>query len=356
MDYMLAIGVNGYGTIGKRVAEAISAQPDMRVSGVTKTRPNHEAENARARGFRVFTTDNERASTFEAAGVPVAGLVEDLVAESDLIVDATPGGVGEEYLSVYQRHSTPAIFQGKERHDMVDASFNARANFDAARGSTYVRVVSCNTTGLARALAPLEERFDIEKVRATLIRRGGDPSQSDRGPINSIMPDPRQLPSHHGPDLQTVLPQLDVNTVGITVPTTLMHVHAVNLTLAKPSERDDVLERFTDEDRIFLVPGSFDIDGTGEMAEFGRDLGRSRGDLWESCLWTDSIAVDGRDVYFFQAIHQESNVVPENIDAIRAMTGLANREESMQRTNEQLGIGLEPRSPRPRTAPAPMSE
>jgi glyceraldehyde-3-phosphate dehydrogenase/erythrose-4-phosphate dehydrogenase len=38
--------VNGYGTIGKRVADAAALQSDMEVVGVAKTRPNFEA-----RGF-----------------------------------------------------------------------------------------------------------------------------------------------------------------------------------------------------------------------------------------------------------------------------------------------------------------
>ena len=32
---MIRVGVNGYGTIGKRVADAVAPQPDMRLVGVT---------------------------------------------------------------------------------------------------------------------------------------------------------------------------------------------------------------------------------------------------------------------------------------------------------------------------------
>ena len=35
------VAINGFGTIGKRVAKAVQAQPDMIVSGVTKTGPSH---------------------------------------------------------------------------------------------------------------------------------------------------------------------------------------------------------------------------------------------------------------------------------------------------------------------------
>ena len=33
------VGINGYGTIGKRVATAVNQQDDMEIIGVTKTRP-----------------------------------------------------------------------------------------------------------------------------------------------------------------------------------------------------------------------------------------------------------------------------------------------------------------------------
>lgn len=353
---MLAIGVNGYGTIGKRVADAVDAQPDMEVAGVAKRSPNHEAANAHARGFALYTTDEDRQQAFDAAGLPAAGLVDDLIAKSDVIVDATPGGVGESYLPRYQEHETPAIFQGKEAHDIVDASFNARSNFDEAMGAEYVRVVSCNTTGLSRAIAPLSEHFEIEKVRGTLVRRGGDPSQSDRGPIDSIIPSPKRLPSHHGPDVNTVLPEIDINTLALTVPATHMHVHALNISMASEPDPSEVREILARENRIALIPETFDIEGTGAMIEFARDFGRPRNDLWESCLWDDSISVDGRDLYFFQAIHQESNVVPENIDAIRAITGITDDgRESMHRTDEYLGVGLEA-SETERAEPTPVTE
>ena len=35
----IKVAINGYGTIGKRVADAVSCQDDMEIIGVTKTRP-----------------------------------------------------------------------------------------------------------------------------------------------------------------------------------------------------------------------------------------------------------------------------------------------------------------------------
>ncbi len=341
---MIEVGVNGYGTIGKRVADAVRAQPDMRVRGVAKTRPNHEAETAVARGYPLYAAVPERADQFDDAGIDVAGPVEDLVADSDVVVDATPSGVGAQNRSLYEAHDTPALFQGGEDADVADTSFVARANYADAVDADYVRVVSCNTTGLSRLVAPLREAYGVEKVRATLVRRGGDPAQSGRGPINDVLPDPVTVPSHHGPDVQTIFPDLDIDTLGLKVPATLTHTHSVNVTLGEDTTAEAVRELLRDEDRVFVVPESLGVDGSGALKEFAHDRGRPRGDLWENCVFGASVTVEdgpaGPELYCFQAIHQESDVVPENVDAVRAVTATADGRESRERTNEALGVGL----------------
>lgn len=336
---MLRVAVNGYGTIGKRVADAVSAQPDMEVAGVAKTRPNFEAERALEKGYSLYAAVEDRAGQFEAADLPIDGLVDELVEAADIVVDATPSGIGAENKALYESSDTPAIFQGGEAADLVDTSFTARANFAAAREAEFVRVVSCNTTGLARLIAPFKETCGVSKARVTLVRRGGDPAQSGRGPINDILPDPVGLPSHHGPDVQTIYPDIDIDTLGLKVPATLMHMHSVNLTLDDPPSLPEIREMLAAEDRLFVIEDRLDIDGCGELKEFALDNGRPRGDLWENGIWGESITIEGDDVYLFQAIHQESDVIPENIDAIRAMIDLKPAEESIQTTNDALGIG-----------------
>jgi glyceraldehyde-3-phosphate dehydrogenase (NAD(P)) len=335
---MIRVGINGYGTIGKRVADAVDAQPDMTVAGVAKTRPNYEAKQARERGFDLYAAVEDRADQFPEAGVETAGLVDELVADSDVVVDATPSGIGAQNRSLYEEHDTPAIYQGGEDADVADVSFNARSNFAAAEGADHVRVVSCNTTGLSRLLAPLREEYGVEKVRTTLVRRGGDPAQTDRGPINDILPDPITIPSHHGPDVNTIFPDLDIDTLGMKVPATLMHMHSVNVTLESEPDADDVRDVLAGQSRIMVLDEDLGIEGTGPLKEYANDMGRPRGDLWENCLWGESVTMEGPDFYCFQAIHQESDVVPENVDAVRAITGAMDAEESVATTNDALGI------------------
>ncbi len=336
---VVRVAVNGYGTIGKRVADAVAKQPDLKLVGVAKTRPNFEAGVAVQRGYRLFLAGNGKREEFEAAGVPLAGTLGEMLAETDVVVDATPERVGKENAANYRAAHLRAVFQGGEKPDVAEASFNALANYSATLGKQSLRVVSCNTTGIVRAASMLREQYGIEHWEATLIRRAADPADSTRGPVNGIVPT-FQFPSHHGPDARTILPDLPIATMAVVVPTTLMHVHVNHVRLRRPpAATADVAEAFRATPR-FLVFRSWErIEGTPQVIEYARDHASSRGDMMQNVLWENGMRLDGADLYFFQAIHQESIVVPENIDAIRAMFHLApDAQRSMAITDRALGL------------------
>jgi len=336
---MTRVGVVGYGTIGKRVADAVGRQPDMELAGVAKRSPDYAAAVARDRGIPLFSAGADGENRFAGSGVRTAGTVADLVERADVVVDATPAGTGARNRELYRETGTPAVFQGGEDAD-VGVSFNARSNYEDVRDADYVRVVSCNTTGLARVFAPLEEAYGIDRARVTLVRRGGDPDQTDRGPINDTVPNPLSVPSHHGPDVRTVLPDVRVDTMGMKVPTTLMHTHAVNVSLESEPHTAEVRELLDDETRLFVLPERLGVDGAGKIKELALDAGRPRGDCWENCVWGESVTTDGSELYLFQAIHQEADVVLENIDAVRALSErTASATQSIQRTDAALGVG-----------------
>ncbi len=334
------IAVNGYGTIGKRVADAVARQPDLELVGVAKTRPSFEAQTAQARGIPIFVADGANVDPFRSAGIPVAGRTSDLLNAADLVVDCAPEKIGKENAVKYKEAGKPAIFQGGEKAEVAEVSFNALANFDAARGRQRVRVVSCNTTGLARAASVLRSAYGVEEWEATMVRRAGDPAETDRGPIDGILPT-FPIPSHHGADVRSIFPDLTIATAAVVVPTTLMHVHVNRVRLARPPATvAEVLDRFRATPRFHIFRAWEHVDGTPQVMEYGRDRSPSgRPDVMENVLWEQGIRLEGRDLHFFQAIHQESIVVPENIDAIRAMLGLApDAATSIARTDEALGI------------------
>ncbi|HEV2316086.1 MAG TPA: type II glyceraldehyde-3-phosphate dehydrogenase [Thermoplasmata archaeon] len=338
---VVRVAVNGYGTIGKRVADAVARQRDMKLVGVTKTRPSFEAEIARQRGYPLFVGGTGRIEEFRSAGLEVAGTLTDLLGQADVVVDCAPEKVGRENAKLYRDLKLRSVFQGGEKADVAEHSFNALANYAQCLGANSLRVVSCNTTGLARAASVLQSRWGVERWDATIVRRAGDPSESDRGPINGILPT-FKLPSHHGPDVRTIYPELEIRTTAVVVPTTLMHVHVNQVKLRKaPTNSADLATAFRSTARFHLFREWENVQGTPQVMEFARDRGASaRPDVMENVLWDQGIHVDGTEATFFQAIHQESIVVPENVDAIRAMFKLApDAASSIAVTDRTLGIG-----------------
>jgi glyceraldehyde-3-phosphate dehydrogenase (NAD(P)) len=337
---MIQVAVNGYGTIGKRVADAVAAQPDMEVIGVSKTRPSAEAYIANQRGYPLYIADIQKKPLFDDAGLEVAGDVEEMLKHADIVVDATPGGVGAKNKALYELYKLKAIWQGGEEHEVAGFSFNSSCNYVDALNRQFARVVSCNTTGLCRIIMAMEKVYGVRNVRATMVRRGSDPGDIKRGPIDAIVLNPVTIPSHHGPDVQTVLPHIDIVTLAIIVPTTFCHMHVVQINLKKRAERKDIMQIIEKDPRMGLVRKGTGITSTAELKEYANDMGRSRSDLWESCIYEDSVSViDGTELFLFQAIHQEADVVVENIDAIRALMGtVENAEESIRMTNSALGF------------------
>jgi glyceraldehyde-3-phosphate dehydrogenase (NAD(P)) len=330
------VAINGYGTIGKRVADAVSVQDDMEIIGVAKTRPNFEAFMAKKKGFDVFAPE-DRIKGMEKANFEVAGSIDDMLEGADIVVDCTPGGIGEKNKPIYEKAGIKAIWQGGEDHELADCSFNAQSNYEEAVGRDFVRVVSCNTTGLCRIIKPLEDEFGVNKARITLMRRAADPGDIKKGPINAIVPNPIKLPSHHGPDVKTVLPGIDITTTAVKLPTTLMHLHTVNMELNSECTAEEVEDLLAKQSRVRFVGQG--ITSTAEVMEMARDMNRPRCDMWENCVWNESITIYEGELYFFQGIHQESDVIPENVDAIRAVMEVEkDGTKSVAKTNKAMGI------------------
>ena len=343
---MIKVGINGYGTIGKRVAEAVTLQDDMEIVGIVKTKPTYEIRGALDAGFPVYASTKSKISFFEDKGVKVAGVTEDLVDISDVIIDCTPGKLGVNNMEMYQKAGTKAIWQGGEKHAPIGVSFNALTNYSSSINEDFVRVVSCNTTGLARTLYPVLQKYGIDNVQAVMVRRSGDPKDSDRGPINSIEP-VLSVPSHHGPDVQTVIESINIQTMAVKVPTTIMHVHCIIAELDNEPDVNEILSMWESTPRVNLLEGFLHKDGakirnlpgTAEIMEFARDALYTRGDLNQIAVWKDGVHAFGKKLYYYQAIHQESDVIPENIDAIRAMFNLeSDNMKSILKTNKALGI------------------
>lgn len=164
--------------------------------------------------------------------------------------------------------------------------------------------------------------------------------------MNTVVPED-EIPSHQGPDPQTVLPDIDVITVACKVPQTLGHVHYWWVEMAKDAMREDVASLFEKTPRIALVKPEFNLATPNALKEYALDLGRPRSDLWEVCVWEHLVQVRGRELFWAHFVDNQAIVVPENIDAIRALSGLlSDGAESIEKTDRALSDGwVEPSGP-----------
>lgn len=333
------VGVNGYGVIGKRVADAVRLQPDMELVGVSDIISDYRIKVAVGLDVPLYASLPEKESEMKDAGLPVAGVLKDLIGQVDVMVDCTPKGIAAKNLEGYKSAGVKAIVQGGEKHSVTGHSFVAQANYSTALGRDATRVVSCNTTSIVRTLGALQDAKLLKKARGVLIRRATDPWESDHGGImNTIVPE-AHIPSHQGRDAQTVRPELDLVTIAAKAAHTQCHNHYWVVDLTRPAGREEVLDAFRQAQRIAFIRMSDGIVALNNTIELMRDLGRPRGDMWEVALWEDVLTVNGTECYYTYQVDNQSIAIPENIDAIRALSGiLRDGQESIHMTNDALGI------------------
>ena len=342
MTQTVRVAVNGYGVIGKRVADAVALQDDMAVVGVADIVTDYRIRAAVERGYPLFAATTDGLEAMRRGGLPVKGELDELLAQVDVVVDCTPKKIAARNRERYAARRVKAIFQGGETHELTGYSFVAAANYAGAVGRDQLRVVSCNTTGLVRVALGFHARGLLKNLRAVLIRRATDPWESHLGGlINTIEPE-AHVPSHQGPDAQTVIPGLPVVTMAAKGPFTLSHLHFAMIETTRTLGRDEALDILRGAARVALVRVADGIAAPNSVIELMRDLGRPRGDLWEVAVWADSLSVDGPEVFLTYQVHNEAIVIPETVDAIRALTGVeTDGARSMAKTDAALGVRRE---------------
>lgn len=336
----IRVAVNGYGVIGKRVAACVAMQDDMSLAGVSEVVSDWRARTAVGNGCRLFGANDDAVSAMRTAGLDVSGGLDDLLDISDVVVDCTPKKVAAGNVERYRQRGLKFIVQGGETHTVTGHSFVAESNYASAVGRDATRVVSCNTTSIVRTLTALKRAGLLQRARGTLLRRATDPWEShENGIINTVVPEP-EIPSHQGPDAQTVDPELDVVTMAVKVPETLAHLHYWSVQLTRKASTDEVLDAFRKSSRIALIQFRDGLVAPNSVKELMADIGRTHANLYEVALWADMLRVSGDEVFYAYVVDNQAIVIPETIDAIRALTG-ASRDgaESMARTNAALGVG-----------------
>jgi glyceraldehyde-3-phosphate dehydrogenase (NAD(P)) len=174
----ISVAINGYGVIGKRVADAVACQDDMTVAGVCDVTTDWRPRVALRRGYALFGASAAQVDAMARAGLKPAGSLDDLLGRADVVVDCTPKRVAAKNIESYRQRGLKFIVQGGEKHEVTGHSFVAEANCDTALGRESTRVVSCNTTSIVRTLTALKRAGLLRRARGTLLRRATDPWES----------------------------------------------------------------------------------------------------------------------------------------------------------------------------------
>lgn len=319
----IKVAINGYGVIGKRIADAVILQDDMELVGVTARTPDFRLFSAKKKGINIYSLSD----------------LNQLLKKVDVIIDATPAGIGRENKIKYDEIGIKSIFEGGESHDLTGSSFVSEVNYKNVLQKQSTRVVSCNTTAICRITNPFVTNGVLDKAYIALARRGADPIDSHKeGPLGTVVLED-SIPSHQGSDAQTVIPNLNILTVAIAVSTTIGHLHIAFLHLNKELSKDEVIKILKSSSRVVPINYKDGITSENQLTELMRDLGRPRADMWEVAFWEDTLNVEGKDASFYYQVHNEAVVIPENIDAIRAISGIVTDPIiSIEKTNKSLGI------------------
>ena len=290
---MIKVGVAGYGTIGQRLADGVALQDDMELVGIADLAPTLSIQALREKNmigaggkeYKLYLVEGADKKEFEKRDIPVAGTFEELCGKVDIMLDSSPGGVGAKNKELYEKMGVKAVFQGGEKNSVADVFFHGYANYEKGVGADYLKLTSCNTTGLIRSVDCLDREIGIEKVAITIIRRVADPGDYHRGLTNALQMD--KAPSHQALDLMTIMPH--IKATGILVHTPVTHGHIITVVASardgKKITKEMALEAFRKHPRIRVVSIDEGFKGNASFFKYARDLGNRRGDMYEIGLW-----------------------------------------------------------------------
>lgn len=368
----------GCGTVGQRVRDAISRQDDMEVFAVVTRSAKENVLIPHYNGIKVYTSSPNELERFKQLGISDIGTLDDLFKYKnsfDVIIDCTDDGFGKKNLENYYRsNGFKVIFQGGEKADIAEASFSALSNYEEAAGKNYIRVVSCNTTGSSRLLKILDDNYNILMAYGYLERRGNDPHQESKLPRGSQTT--IEVDSHQGKDITTVLKNLKgkIRTDAKKVDKQEFHSHYWTIDLEKKPSLDEIKCLLKNSTRIITLSDKFMFKDDGKIKFYMRDRARTNGgtgDVYETIVWPEEFIRVDKSLYPVDKVHQEGKehyeieelyvckegtkvslqilvdqqciVVPETVDAVRAMFNMASKQESIEKTNKSLGIKQEVR-------------
>ena len=335
---MKKVFVNGYGSIGNRIAKFIKDDPDITVVGIGKHTPNKKVQHIINDGFSVYVPE-DKIDNF--ASYDISGSIESILDNCDLVIDASPEGNGFlNKKNIYEQKGIKAIFQGGEtifnNNAVADVLFNSSVNYTEAFDKKYVMQGSCNVTGMGRILNPIKEKYTDNLVRfdVTLVRRWADLEQTDKQIVDTI--EMTQSP-HHGTDVKAFFGKdTPLFVRAIKVPTRQMHLHIMDIRFngAAP-KHDEIHQLFENKYGIAIL---WTAKGTKDVRDFAESTKFNFKDTNMLHIHANMTTSIGDTIQLMYSDDQTGIVIPENYMLLQAMLFQRDYNDALKRTEKLFNM------------------
>ena len=267
----------------------------------------------------------------------ISGNIESALDESDLVIDASPGGQGFKNKKLfYEPRDIASIYQGGETIDgensVSNLLFNSKVNYDDAIGQKHVMQGSCNVTGMGRMLGPLRKNFgnSIKRFDVTLVRRWADIEQIDETVTDTI--ELTQSP-HHGEDVKSYFGKdAPLFVRAIKVPTRQMHLHIMDVRFeGNIPSIDELHDIFKNE---YGVATLWSAKGTKDIRDFAEKLNFSFKDTNMIHIHANMTQKIDDTIQIMYSDDQTGIVIPENHLLLQAMLFEKSYEDAVKHTEK----------------------
>jgi len=335
---MKNVFVNGYGSIGSRIAEFIKDDSEINVIGIGKHSPDDKVDLAIKNGFSVYVPQ-KKIDNFE--NYDISGSIESVLSDCDLVIDASPEGYGFiNKKNLYEPNNIMAIYQGGETiygdNAVSDLIFNSRVNYKKVLQKKHVMQGSCNVTGMGKILEPLRNKYGSNLIRfdVTLVRRWADLDQSDKQLVDTI--EMSQHP-HHGNDVKSYFGKdAPLFVRAIKVPTRQMHLHIMDIRFSGTAPNiDEIHSLFKVENGIAVL---WTATNTKDVRDFANTMKFSFKDTNMVHIHANMSVSINDTVQIMYSDDQTGIVIPENHMLMQAMLFERSYEDAFNHTNELFHI------------------
>ncbi|RNJ77082.1 MAG: type II glyceraldehyde-3-phosphate dehydrogenase [Nitrosopumilus sp. H8] len=337
---MKRVFVNGYGSIGNRIASFLRDDPEITLVGVGKHTPDERINTIKSSGIDVYIPEKTKD---DFAQYDIAGTIESALDSCDLVIDASPGGCGHKNKkSLYEPRGIRAIYQGGESvrgPDAVsDVLFNSESNYDTVAGKSHVMQGSCNVTGMGRILEPLRAAFGdrLSRFDVTLVRRWADIEQKDKQLVDTI--EMTENP-HHGEDAKAYLgADTPLYVRAVKVPTRQMHLHILDVRFSgKMPDIPEVHAIYGNSPGVAVL---WTAAGTRDVREFARTMEFHFTDTNMIHIHANMTVSTGDTIQMMYSDDQTGIVIPENHMLMQAMLFEREYKEARAHTESVFGMAV----------------